>query len=140
MRRLVAAGVGAVATLGTIGVAAPAQAATTGAKDFELIYGASYYTGSVSFSNRTVTATGLLHSVAGSGCRWVSVKAWVGATEFPAVVGPVGKCYGEADDVSWGITVDVPGGPTKVVVGLWTSSDRTKNDLTLVRTSKPILR
>jgi hypothetical protein len=139
MRRLVAAGVGLVATLGTIGVAAPAQAATTAAKPFELTYGASYYTGTVTFSNRTVTATGTLHSVAGSGCRWVSLTPYAGTTRGTEVILGEGRCNGQSGPETVHATMDVPGGPTKVVVGLYTSVSDTP-PLTLVRTTSPIAR
>lgn len=142
MRRLVAAGVGLVAALGTIGVTAPsAQAAQTAAIPFTtLTYGASYYAGSVSFSNRTVTASGTLHSVAGSGCRWISVTPYVGDTRYTEVISPIGRCNGQSGPESVSATVDLPGGPTKVVVGLYTSSDSSWSDLKLVRTSSRISR
>ncbi|TDO27647.1 hypothetical protein EV643_1553 [Kribbella sp. VKM Ac-2527] len=139
MRRIVATGVGLVATFGTIGVAAPAQAAETAAKPFNLTYGASYYTGSVTFSSRSVTATGLLHSVAGSGCRWVSVVPYAGTTAYPGTFLNVGQCNGASDTATVGATIDLPGGPTSVVVGLWTSNDDGSN-LTLVRTTSKIAR
>jgi hypothetical protein len=140
MRRLVAAGIGVVATLGTIGVAAPAQAATTAAKPFPTLkYGASYYSGTVTFSNRSVTATGLLHSVSGSGCRYASVDAYVGNTLKETSILVYGNCDGVSITRSVGATADVVGGPTSVVVGLWeASSDGALR--TLVRTSGHIPR
>ena len=140
MRRLAAAAVGLVATLGTIGVAAPsAQAAETAGKTFTpLTYGASYFSGSVTFSNRSVTATGLLHSVAGSGCRFASVTPYVGSTAYPAKYSDI-HCNGYSDTVTFGATADVPGGPTSVVVGLWTYNEATGVG-TLVKTTKPIAR
>ncbi|MEU0094671.1 hypothetical protein [Kribbella sp. NPDC006257] len=117
MRRLVAAGIGVVATLGTIGIAAPAQAATTAAKPFELIYGNSFYTGTVNFSNRSVTATGEVKSTVGGGCRFGEVTAFVGDKGYP-----VGRtrsvCDGDAVVMPITSTADVPGGPTSVVLTL----------------------
>jgi hypothetical protein len=139
VRRLVATGVGLVATLGTIGVAAPAQAAETAAKPFNLTYGASYYTGSVTFSNRSVTATGLLHSVSGSGCRWVSVTPYAGDTQYTTIINNEGLCNGATDTETVSATIDLPGGPTSVVVGLWTSNNDGSN-LQLVRTTSKIAR
>ncbi|WP_145809075.1 hypothetical protein [Kribbella amoyensis] len=129
-----------MATLGTIGVAAPsAQAAETAAIPFRsLTYGASYYSGSVSFSNRSVSATGILHSVSGSGCRFASVTPYVGSTEYPTYRSVI-YCNGASGTVTVGAPADVPGGPSSVVVGLWTYDPAT-DTATLVRTTKPIAR
>ncbi len=140
MRRLVAAGIGLLATLGMVGVAAPsAQAAETAAKTFTpLEYGASYFSGSVTFSNRSVTATGLLHSVSGSGCRFASVTPYVGTTAYPTRYSDA-HCNGYSDTVTFGASADVPGGPTSVVVGLWVANGDLSGQK-LVRTTKHLTR
>ncbi|MFC0626474.1 hypothetical protein [Kribbella deserti] len=139
MRRLVATGACLVATLGTIGVAAPAHAAETSTKPFSLTYGASYYTGNVTFSSRSVTATGLLHSVAGSGCRWVSVVPYAGTTKYEGGFLYAPRCNGDSGTATIGATIDLPGGPSSVVVELWTS-DSDGGNLKVVRTTSKIAR
>jgi hypothetical protein len=137
MRRLVAAGVGLVATLGTIGVAAPsAQAAETAAKPFTpLIYGNSSYKGTVTFSNRSVTAVGTVATSSGSGCRFGAITPYVGNTAYKAVRTPI-VCDGVSGTGPISASADVVGGPTSVVVGLYAYDPATGKVTPLKTTSK----
>jgi hypothetical protein len=137
MRRLVAAGIGVLATLGTIGIAAPAQATEAASKDFDLVYGNSFYSGSVTFSNRSVTATGEISTAVGSGCRFGQVIAYVGTKDYP---GPRSRsvCNGEALFFPLSATADVPGGPDSVVIGLYAVDSR--GTVTPLRTTSHIAR
>lgn len=139
MKRLFATGVGALAILGMVGAAAvPAQATETTVKPFELTYGASYWRGTVTFSNRSGTATGLLHSVAGSGCRFGTAAAYIGNTKYEENSTPDAPCNGQTFTETATATADVPGGPDRIVVGLWVG-DSDGSNIHIVR-SAPIYR
>lgn len=136
MRRLVAAGTGLLATLGTIGVVAPsAQAAPTAGHSFELLYGASYWKGDVTFSNRSATASGVIRSAPGGGCRFAEAVAYSGETEYQVKISKI-VCNGETANISLTVSADVPGGVTKLRVGLWTALSKDDKGGEFVRSNR----
>ncbi|WP_328333361.1 hypothetical protein OHA70_16370 [Kribbella sp. NBC_00382] len=137
MRRVVTAGIGLVAALGTIGITAPAQAATTAGKDFYTDYGATWYKGSVSFSNQTVSAYGRISTSPGSGCRYGAIIPFVGTREYAGAKTPT-VCDGAYTEGSITSVDSVRGGYTSVVVAIFAVyPDGTAE---AVRTTKHILR
>jgi hypothetical protein len=124
MRRTVAGVTTLLATAGLAGIVAPpAQAAQTAGTPFELVYGASYWTGTVTFSNRSGTGSGFIHSVPGSGCVFASVTAYSGTKAYDTQYGQY-YCNGGSGTIALSATAKVPGGTTSLTVGLWaTASD-----------------
>jgi hypothetical protein len=137
MRRVVTVGIGVVATVGTIGIAAPVQAATAAGKGFDLNYGATYYRGSVAFSNRSVTADGLVSTSPGSGCLYGAVIPYKGTREYAGAKTPT-VCNGASTEGWITASIDLPGGPTSVVVGIYAVEPDGSHRA--VRTTKHILR
>lgn len=75
--RKVGAAVAAVASVsGMVFAATPANAAYP-TSTFPIVYGASYYKGTVTWYNRSVGVTGAFKAV---GCRRVYAQAWAGST------------------------------------------------------------
>jgi hypothetical protein len=67
------------------------------------------------------------------------VVPYAGTTAYPGTFLNAGQCDGASGTATVGATIDLPGGPSSVVVGLWTSNSDGSN-LTLVRTTSHIAR
>ncbi len=113
--------VGAVvaSAAGMVFAAAPASAAVAAnpTSSFSIVYGASYYKGTVTFYNRSAQVTGAFKA---TGCRRVYAQAWSGAT-WKDWASSSTWCD-RADQQPLSLTADVAGGATEVDVWM-TSSD-----------------
>ena len=73
------AGAGAALALGSTVMVLAAPSATAASANVSLPYGASYYTGTASWSNRSVAIDG---SFKATGCRRVYARAFAGSTSL----------------------------------------------------------
>jgi hypothetical protein len=126
--RSVSAGVAFAAGVACLaGVASSSQAAVTAypTADFDVRYGNTYATGTVTFFNRAVAATVSYKSVDPNDCRWVRVEA-LNSSGHQIDAGSYGitppVCGGSMTWTIPDVPADVPGGAASVRVVLWSLS------------------
>ena len=84
-RRRAAAAIGAAAGLVLTGAPVATAAPASVTKPVTVWYGASSFSGTVNFSNRTVTVQGRLHAV---GCRYVGLSPTQGSAGLGSTTSP----------------------------------------------------
>jgi hypothetical protein len=116
-RRRRAAVVAGVAAVGLVLASAPAATAASESvvRDFYVDYGASYASGTATFTNRSVILEGTLHAV---GCgRAVYGDAYAGTDNYLGSASSTPRCDG-----NWSLDVPVPanaaGGADRVLITL----------------------
>ncbi|WP_103344026.1 hypothetical protein [Amycolatopsis sp. CA-126428] len=124
--RKVAAAVAAAASVaGMVFAAAPATAAAYPTSTFTIKYGASYYSGTVIWQNRSVAVTGTFNAV---GCRRVYALANSDVTQLDYRSSST-HCNSTAA-APFALTTDVAGGANNV--GLWMTTENPNDILTSV--------
>lgn len=111
--RKVGAAVTAVAAVagGMVFAATPATATATASASFSLDVGASYYKGTASWSNRTVTIDG---SFKATGCRRVYAEAYAGDT--PLGLQSTSTWCDRSGPQDFSLNADVVGGSDNVYI------------------------